>query len=292
MFRRRLAVVALVVTSALVMPVRPASADATWPDLVKRIVTEQPRGPYDVVAGRLPDGFAYPAGIRPQLPVLGATWFALLPQTPQHVHVYFAPSPRTNEAVTALLAQLRAARFVENSGSGYPNGFVGDTPQGQTWCSGDGKGYTIQFSVRDAGGVPALDMQFSASGLFACDPRGRGGFGNDLPIPVLRAIPGMEIFAGMRGSESREHSVGSFGIIRTRLAASDVLAKLAQPFTAAGWTARAPVTAGGVLLQHFSRVQGSFRFTALLLIQPRSGSTTLYDAALDVTRDLTEDGAR
>ncbi len=271
---------------------RPASADATWSDLVKRIVAEQPRGPYDVVAGGLPAGFTYPAGIRPQLPVLGATWFALLPNTPQHVRVYFAPSPRTNEAVTALVAQLRAARFVETSDAAYPNGFVGDTPQGQTWCSGDGKGYTIQFGVRDAGGIPALDMQFSASGMFACDPMGRGGLGSDLPIPVLRAIPGMEIFARMRLLESREHSVGSLAIIRTSLGANDALAKLAQPFTAAGWTAHAPVTAGGVLLQHFSRVQGSFRFTALLLIQPRSGSTTLYDAALDVTRDLTEDGAR
>jgi hypothetical protein len=289
---RRLAVVALLVTSALVVPMRPASADATWPDLVKRIVTEQPRGPHDVVAGRLPDGFTYPAGIRPQLPVLGAIWFSLLPKTPQHVHVYFAPSPRTNEAVTALVAQLRAAHYIQSAGSPYPNGFVGDTPQGQTWCSGDGKGYTIMFDVRDAGGVPALDIQFSASGMFACDRTGGGPLGSDLPIPVLRAIPGMEIFAGMRGLESREHSVGSFGIIRTRLAANDVLAKLAQPFTAAGWTARVPVSAGGVLLQHFSRVQGSFRYNALLLIEPRSGSTTLYDAALDVTRDLTEDGAR
>jgi hypothetical protein len=150
----------------------------------------------------------------------------------------------------------------------------------------------VEFGVHDVGGVPALDMQFSASGIFACNPRGLTGLADDAPAPVLGGIPGIDVFPGMRGSESKEHSLGAFAVIRTALPASDALAKLAERFTARGWTARAPVTAGTTLLQHFSRVDGSVRWNALLLLEPRGGSATLYDAALDMTRDPLDPAAR
>lgn len=289
---RRLTAVVILVLSALLAAMRPASADVSWADLLKRVVGERAREPYGVVVGRVPDGFTYPAGIQPDLPILGATYFAVLPGTPPDVHVYYAPSASTNEAVAALVRQLVAAHFVQRSEYGYVNAFVGDVPPGESWCSTEHRGYMIQFAVRDADRVPALDIRFWQSGLSACDHGGVYNVGEEASVPVLRDIPGIQIFAGMRRTESREHSLGSFAVIRTSVPAADALGRLAEPFTAAGWTPRPPVNAGGALLQHFSRVQGSFRFTAVLLIQPRSGSTTLYDAALDVTRDLIGDSAR
>lgn len=265
--------------------VRPASAEGMWADLTDRIVSALPRGPHKALSGRVPAGFVFPLGLRPDLPVIGATWFDLLPGTPQHVHVYFAPTPRTTGAVETLVASLKAAHYVKTAAYGFANAFVEDSGLQQTWCSGDGKGHSVQFGVQDVDGVAALDMQFSASGSGACDSRWRTGSADDVPAPVLGGIRGIDVFPGMRGTENRERSFGAFAVIRTALPAADALAKLAERFTAQRWTARAPVAAGTTLLQHFSRVDGSVRWNALLILQPRDGSATVYDAALDMTPD-------
>jgi hypothetical protein len=290
---RRLGVfTALLVLAFSAGTARPASAEATWADLTRRIVMDGPRGPYNVVAGGVPAGFSFPANVRPALPIVGAVWFDLLPGTPQHVHVYFAATQRTTEAVKTLIERLRAAHFTKSTQWGYVNAFITDTKRDETWCSEQQKGYTVQFGVRDVAGVPALDIQFSASGMLACGP-GAGPLGGiEIPAPVLSSIPGMEIFAGLRGTESGEHSLGSFAVIRTSLSPTDALAKLAERFTADGWTARPPVPAGATVLQHFSRVRGPFRWSALLVLEPRPSSSTLYDAALDITPDPIEPGNR
>ncbi len=163
--------------------VRPASAEGTWADLTSRIVSASPRGPYKAVAGTVPAGFEFPLGLRPALPLVGATWFDLLPGTPQHVHVYFAPTPRTTRAVETLVASLKAAHYVKTARHGFPNAFVEDSGLDQTWCSGDGKGHSIEFGVQDVDSVPALDMQFSASGNCACDRRWTHGPGERRPRP-------------------------------------------------------------------------------------------------------------
>lgn len=282
----------LVIPAVSLAAVHPASAEGTWADLTRRIVTSRWSGSYNVVAGGVPAGFAFPLDLRPALPIVGATWFDLLPDTPQHVHVFFAPTPRTTGAVETLVSHLNAAHYVKTTRSGFANAFVDDSRADQTWCSGDGKGHSVEFGVQNLDGVPALDMQFSASGNSACDPRWSTGLANDVPAPVLGGIPGMDVFPALRGSESSERSLGAFAVLRTALPASEAFAKLAERFTSMGWTARPPVAAGTTLLQHFSRAGGSVRWSALLLLEPRDGSATLYDAALDVTRDPLDPAAR
>jgi hypothetical protein len=292
MIRRLVGLTAFLVLALSAVTVRPAIADPAWADLTRRMVMDGPRGPYNVVAGGVPAGFSFPANVRPALPIVGTVWFDLLPGTPQHVHVYFAATPRTADAVATLIERLRAAHFSKSTQDGYVNAFVTDGNRRETWCSDTHAGYTVQFGVRDVDGVPALDIQFSASGNFACGSGMRYAGGVEPPAPVLSAIPGMTITAGVRGSESREHSLASAAVVRTSLSTADALAKLAERFTAEGWTARPPVPAGAALLQHFSRTSGSFRWTALLVLQPRAGSPTLYDAALDLAPDPVEQGSR
>ncbi len=288
-------VAALLVALALPFAlVQPARAEGSWSDLTYRIVASRPNGPFNVVLGAEPPGFVFPLNARPALAVLGSTWYIVVPHgEPVGVHVFYAPGPRTTAAVDALVAKLKAANYAQIPESGFPNGFVGEYGPVHTWCPTDLKRPSIALNVENVGGVPALDIAFSAyAGSSTCSFGAREVRGADSPVPALGGIPGLQIYLQMRTTESSENSLGSFAVIRTALPAAAAVAKLAERFTAQEWTARAPVVDGATVLQHFSRVEGSSRWNALLLFEPRTGSSTLYDAALDVTRDPLDPAAR
>jgi len=283
--------VAFVLPPALAQPAR---AEASWADLTRRIVASRPHGPFNVVAGAEPPGFVFPPNLRPALPVLGSTWYIVVRDgEPLGVHIFYAPTPQTTAAADALVAKLKAAKYTQIPESGFPNGFVGDYGPDHTWCPADLRKPSIGMHVENVGGVPALDISVNPNaGSSGCGFGARAGAATDSPVPALGGIPGLEIYPRMRMTENREDSLGSLAAIRTALPAAEAVAKLAERFTAKGWTARAPVVDGATILQHFSRVEGSRQWNALLLLEPRLGSTTVYDAALDVTRDPLDSAAR
>lgn len=265
----------------------PARAAASWADLTRRIAASHPYIARNVVLGAEPPLFVFPLGARPALPLLGSTYFLIVPGAPQGVHLYYAPTPKTTAAVERLVAALRAARYTEMPDSGYPNGFVGDDRPERTWCPADLRDPQIRLAVDTVDGVPALDLEFASdAGDTTCGRDEVDAAAAGAQLPALAGIPGLQIYAGRRGTESREASLESTAVIRTSLSPADALAKLAERFTANGWSARPPVADGTTLVQHFSRTDRLRRWNALLVFEPRAGSRTLYDAALDVTSDL------
>jgi len=279
--------VALIVTSGLAGAARPAPAsDGDWPGLTRRIAASHPFGRLNVTPGAEPPGFAFPLNARPALPVLGSTWLLVVPGgPPQSVHVYYAPAPQTTAAVEALVAKLTAEGYAQISQSGFANAFVGEYGPFHIWCPAQLRGPAVEINVENVDGLPALDIQFySYASSTSCNRFEREDRGADSPVPALGGIPGLTIFARMRSTETGEDSLGSLAVIRTVLPAADAVAKLAQRFTAKGWTARAAVTDGATILQHFVRVGAVRRWDALLLLEPRGGSDHLYDAVVDVTQ--------
>jgi hypothetical protein len=286
---RPLSIVAPLLVALALLPAlaQPASAQSGWSQLTQRIVASRPNGPFKVLAGAEPPGFVFPLHERPALLVLGSTWFTVVPAgEPLGVRIFYAPTPRTTAVVDALIAKLKAANYAETPQTRFPNAFVGDSGPSHLWCPADVKRPALTLNVENVGGVPALDIgvQPNAGSSF-CGFGSHIGPSTDAPIPALGGISGLEIFARMRMTESSENSLGSLAVIRTLLPAREAVAKLAERFTAKGWIARAPVVDGTTVLQHFSRVEGSRQWNALLLLEPRTGSTTLFDAALDVTQD-------
>jgi len=293
---RTVALIAALILS-LCLPLsapQPARAQDRWSDLTRRIAASQPLWPRNVALGTVPAGFAYPLNARPKLPVLGSTWFIVFPGgEPQGVRVYYAPTPGTAGAVEALVAKLTAAGYTHVTQSGFPNAFVGEYGPVQTWCPAGHNGPSIAINTEDVDGVAALDIQFySYSGSGSCSSGALEGRDAGSPVPALGGIPGLTVYARMRSTETREDSLGSLAVIRTALPAAAAVAKLAERFTAKGWTARAPVVDGATTLQHFSRDEPSRRWNALLLFEPRIGSAELYDAVLDVTTEPVGPGTR
>jgi hypothetical protein len=288
MIRSVSALVALIVTWMLAAgSPPPARAAGSWAELTRRIAASQPNFPLNVVLGAEPPLFTFPLNARPPLPVLGSTYFLVVPGAPQGVRVYYAPTPKTTAAVDALVAKLRDAHYTEIAGSGFPNGFVGDDGPARIWCPADLRGPQITFSVENVDGVPALEMYFlSYAGNTSCSRGALDANSAGSQIPAFRGIPGLRIYASVRTTESAEASLGSVGIIRTSLPPADAVAKLAERFTAKGWTARAPVADGTAIVQHFTRTDALRRWNALLVFEPRGAGRTLYDAALDVTSEL------
>ena len=247
----------------------------------------RPDVPLNVVLGAEPPLFVFPLDARPALPVLGSTYFLVVPGPPQGVHIYYAPTPKTTAAVEVLVAKLRAAHYTQIPRTGFPNAFVGDDGADRIWCPEDLKGPKITVSVEQVGGVPALGLSFdSYAGHTSCSRGALDTKPADSQVPALAGIPGLQIYAGLRATEGREGSLGSVAVIRTSLAPAAAVAKLAERFTANGWAARAPVADGSAIVQHFTRADALRRWNALLVFKPRGASGTLYDAALDVTSDL------
>jgi hypothetical protein len=288
MRRRSTVIGALIVACALSAgSPRAARAAGNWADFARRIAASQPNLPRNVVLGAEPPAFVFPLDARPALPVVGSTYFLLVAGAPQGVHIYYAPTPKTTVAVDTLVAKLRAAHYVEIPRSGFPNGFVGDDGADHVWCPASLLGPQITLSVETVGGAPALDMSFQSYASNTSCSRGAldAKFDNS-QLPVLARIPGLEVFPRLRGSESRENSLTSVAIVRTSLAPAEAVAKLAERFTAKGWTARPPLADGSAIVQHFSRTDALRRWNVVLVFEPRAGSRTLYDAMLDVTSDL------
>jgi hypothetical protein len=274
---------------------RPALAEGNdWTGLTRRIAASHPFGGLNVTLGAEPPGFAFPLNARPALPVLGSTWLLVVPGgPPQSVHVYYAPTKQTATAAESLAAKLTAARFAQIPQSGFANAFVGEYGPVHIWCPAELRGPAIEINVENVDGVAALDIQFySYASSTSCKGGAREGRGAGSPVPVFAGIPGMTIYARMRSTETAEDSLGSLAVIRTALPAAAAVAKLAERFTAKGWTARSPVVDGATILQHFARTEASRRWDALLLFEPRSGNDHLYDAVVDITNAPLEPGER
>ncbi len=277
-------IAALIVISSLAAgTARPAhAAGSDWAGLARRIAASHPFVPSNVTLGAEPPGFAFPLNARPALPVLGSTWLIVIRGGPEAVHVYYAPTPRTTVATGALVAKLKAAGYAQIPESGFPDGFVGEYGPAQIWCSAQRKGTEIEMNVENVDGVPALDVKFY-SGSSRCGGALDGG-GTGPSLPALGNIAGLTIYPRTRSTEAGGNSLGSLAQIRTTLPAAEAFAKLAEHFTAKGWTARSAVVDGTTILQHFARTEGSRRWDALLLFAPRSDGDNLYDALLDVRR--------
>ena len=288
MRRRSTVIGALIVACALSAgSPPPARAAGNWADLTRRIAASQPNLPLNVVLGAEPPLFVFPLNARPALPVLGSTYFLVVPGAPQGVQIYYAPTPKTTAAVDALVAKLRASHYVEIPRSGFANAFVGDDGADRVWCPADLLGPQITVSVETVGGAPALDLSFqSYANNTSCSRGALDAKFDNSQLPALARIPGLEIFPRLRGTESRENSLTSVAIVRTSLAPAEAVARLAERFTAKGWAAGAPLADGSAIVQRFSRTDALRRWNALLVFEPRAGSRTLYDAVLDVTSDL------
>jgi hypothetical protein len=280
-------VVALIVASSLALgAVRPAhAAGSDWPALARRIAASHPFAPANVALGAEPPGFAFLPNARPALKVLGSTWPIVLRGGPESVHVYYAPSPRTTAAAAALVAKLEAAGYAQIPETGFPDGFVGEYGPVHFWCPAQRRGATILINVENVDGMPALDVQFfSYASTSLCSLRAPDVHGARSPVPALGNIPGLTIYARTRMTEAGGGALGSVAMIRTMLPAAEAVAKLAERFTANGWTARTPVVDGTTIVQHFARTEASRRWDALLLFEPHSDGDHLYDAVLDVRR--------
>ena len=280
-------IVVLVVTWSIAHgTARPARAEASdWPGLTRRIAASHPFGALNATLGAEPPGFAFPLNARPALKVLGSTWLVVVRGGPERVHVYYAPTPRTTAATTALVAKLKAAGYAQIPESGFPNGFVGEYEPVHVWCPAQRRRPEIRLNVETVDGVPALDVQvYSYASSSVCGFGALEGQGAGSPIPALGSIPGLTIYARTRSTETTGDSLGSLAVIRTTLPAAEAVAKLADRFTAKGWTARSPVVDGTTILQHFARTDASRRWDALLLFEPRNGGDNVYNAVLDVRR--------
>ena len=165
---RALATIAAVLVAAVAAP---PAATAAPSDLVQRVAAAGGPPGLRIASGTLPPGFTV-SNPAPKLTILGSSWLADS-NPPDHVRIYYRPSPATDAEAAALTASLRKRGYVRGTVSGFPNLFVGDEGPTRRWCPTD-YGPVYFLTLAGGGAQRALDVDvLRASDTAACASAGR-----------------------------------------------------------------------------------------------------------------------
>jgi hypothetical protein len=183
-----------------------------------------------------------------------------------------------------LDAQLSAAGYARSPDDEYANPFDGgDYGPTRHMCPSDLRRAAIDVKVETVDGLPAMDLQFQLHATStpcrsaAVTPRLSSHEAN------LTDIPGVAFRARLApvASVPQSRSPYSTATVRTALPAREAVEKIAERFTAKGWTAQPATVAEQMITQRFELVQAPYRWDALLVFDRRADG--VYDVLIAVT---------
>lgn len=257
-----------------VLPVIFAAAAATSSaDLfIQRIVDLGVAQQKIVTQGALPPGWAPPAPLPQDLPLLGTV------STPKAgTQIYYAPADAA-AAASAYESQLQAAGYREHLGFPGASGFAAAMFRSNltVMCKGDG-GVSIQVPSHD-------DLRVSVNSASALGPCASQPPHFTSPVPSLIAPAETQMTGGTGGGVSYGlgdgSSMYSSATLKSPLTAKQLIAAFASQMQAAHWKALPPFSSPQGAAQRFTYDRGTQHWIGTILLFAGAQPHT-YEGRLD-----------